>query len=90
MGRSLNLVEDEDTISQTLRLLRITLLGPIREELLDWRTETKLSKAWITASGQLARLRLETPQLNYVSRNLRMQDPSGIVDWQLRHVDILH
>lgn len=54
MGRSLNLVEDEDTISQTLRLFRITLLGPTREELLDWRTETELIKAWITASGELA------------------------------------
>ena len=54
MGLSLNLVEDEDIISQTLRLLRSTLLGPTREELLDWRTETELIKAWITASGELA------------------------------------
>src|SRR5210317_396914 len=42
------------------------------------------------SAKHLAGLRLEIPQLNYVLRNLRMQDPSGIVGWQLRHVDILH
>lgn len=53
-GRRLNLVGDHDAISQTLRLLRITLLGPTREELMDWRTETGLLQEWITASEELS------------------------------------
>lgn len=53
-GRRLNLVGDDIAISQTLRLLRITLLGPTREELLDWRTEPELLEEWITAGEELA------------------------------------
>jgi hypothetical protein len=53
-GRRLNLVGDDYAISQALRLLRITLLGPTREELLDWRTETGLLQEWIAASKELS------------------------------------
>jgi hypothetical protein len=53
-GRKLNLVGDADAISQTLRLLRITLLGPTRDELLNWRTEPELIKEWLAASNELA------------------------------------
>jgi hypothetical protein len=38
-GRRLNLVGEPVDISHALRLLRITLLGPTREELYQWRTE---------------------------------------------------
>lgn len=53
-GRKLNLVGHKDAISQTLRLLRITLLGPTRAELEDWRTEKDLVNEWIAASEELA------------------------------------
>ncbi|MCG8413001.1 MAG: cyclic nucleotide-binding domain-containing protein, partial [Pseudomonadales bacterium] len=53
-GRKLNLVGHRDAISQTLRLLRITLLGPTREELQNWRTEKPLIDEWTAASEELA------------------------------------
>jgi len=40
--RKLNLVGDADAISQALRLLRYTLLGPTREELDNWDTDPAL------------------------------------------------
>ncbi len=53
-GRKLNLVGHQDAISQTLRLLRITLLGPTRAELDNWRTEPALRDEWLAASEELA------------------------------------
>ncbi len=53
-GRKLNLVGHRDAISQTLRLLRITLLGPTRDELQNWRTERPLIDEWTAASEELA------------------------------------
>lgn len=53
-GRKLNLVGDADALSQTLRLLRITLLGPTRDELKNWRTEPDLMDEWLAASDELA------------------------------------
>lgn len=53
-GRRLNLVGDESAISQTLRLLRITLLGPTRAELENWQTEPALLEEWLAASEELA------------------------------------
>jgi CRP-like cAMP-binding protein len=53
-GRKLNLVGHEDALSQALRLLRITLLGPTEAELVDWRTEPELRKEWLAAADELA------------------------------------
>lgn len=53
-GRKLNLVGHEDALSQALRLLRITLLGPTEAELIDWRTEPELRKEWLAAADELA------------------------------------
>lgn len=53
-GRKLHLVGHADAISQTLRLLRITLLGPTRAELENWRTEKPLIDEWLAASEELA------------------------------------
>lgn len=53
-GRKLNLIGEEADISHALRLLRITLLGPSREELRNWKTEPELSDEWLAASDELA------------------------------------
>ncbi len=53
-GRKLNLVGERTAISHTLRLLRITLLGPTRAELDNWRTEAPLRDEWLAASRELA------------------------------------
>jgi len=53
-GRRLNLVGEEDDISHALRLLRITLFGPTRHELENWKTEPELRDEWLAASKELA------------------------------------
>lgn len=53
-GRKLNLVGERTDISHALRLLRITLLGPTRQELENWRTEVPLRDEWLAASKELA------------------------------------
>lgn len=53
-GRKLNLVGNADDISHALRLLRITLLGPTREELERWNTEAELRDEWLAAAEELA------------------------------------
>ena len=53
-GRRLNLVGERTDISHALRLLRITLLGPTREELDVWGTETALRDEWLAAANELA------------------------------------
>lgn len=53
-GRKLNLVGEAVDISHALRLLRITLLGPTREELDKWHTETALRDEWLAAADELA------------------------------------
>ncbi len=53
-GRRLNLVGDAVAISQALRLLRITLLGPTRRELDTWDTEEGLKQEWLATSQELA------------------------------------
>lgn len=53
-GRELNLVGERTDISHALRLLRITLLGPTRAELEDWRTEAPLRDEWLAAAKELA------------------------------------
>lgn len=53
-GRRLNLVGSEEAISQALRLLRITLLGPTRDELEGWSTPAEIREEWLAASDYLA------------------------------------
>ncbi len=53
-NRKLNLVGDEPAISQALRLLRITLVGPTPAELDAWGTETSLKQEWLEVAEELA------------------------------------
>ncbi|MBN4075028.1 MAG: hypothetical protein COA71_07105 [SAR86 cluster bacterium] len=53
-GRLLNLVGEADDISRALRLLRLTLLGPIKAELDHWGTEERLKNEWLNAAEYLA------------------------------------
>jgi hypothetical protein len=52
--RKLNLVGDAESISQALRFLRYTLLGPTREELDNWDTEEALKNEWLGVSDAVA------------------------------------
>ena len=52
--RKLNLVGEKTDISHALRLLRITLFGPSKDELVAWQTETRLAEEWLAASKELA------------------------------------
>ena len=53
-GRRLRLVGDEVDISQALRLLRFTLLGPTESELVNWGTEPETRREWLEVSKALA------------------------------------
>lgn len=53
-GRRLNLVGEAADISHALRLLRITLFGPTRDELNGWQTDKALANEWLAASEELA------------------------------------
>ena len=52
--RKINLVGDADAISQALRLIRYTLLGPDRSELEQWHTDEDLKNEWLAVSESLA------------------------------------
>ncbi len=52
--RRLNLVGDSAAISQAMRLLRFTLLGPTRAELDKWHTEPGLKEEWLGVATALA------------------------------------
>ena len=52
--RRLNLVGHRADISQAMRLLRFTLLGPTAEELDKWHTDEALKQEWLAVSGELA------------------------------------
>ena len=52
--RRLNLVGNRDSISQAMRLLRFTLLGPSRAELDQWHTDEALKEEWLQVSAALA------------------------------------
>ncbi|MDG2090532.1 MAG: hypothetical protein P8J61_05400 [Gammaproteobacteria bacterium] len=53
-GRLLNLVGEADNIFRALRLLRLTLLGPIKAELDHWGTAEHLKNEWLQAAEYLA------------------------------------
>jgi len=53
-GRKIKLVGEETDISHALRLLRMTLMGPTREELDSWDTEDALKEEWLAVSRALA------------------------------------
>ncbi|MBT4162260.1 MAG: MBL fold metallo-hydrolase, partial [Gammaproteobacteria bacterium] len=53
-GKKLNLVGEADDISQALRLLRFTLMGPTRQELDSWNTETPLKEEWLAVADAIA------------------------------------
>ena len=53
-GRRLNLVGEADDISRILRLLRLTLLGPSKQELESWGTPPRLQQEWLAAAQHLA------------------------------------
>lgn len=52
--RKLNLVGHAHAISQAMRLLRFTLLGPSRAELDQWHTEEPLKREWLDVAAELA------------------------------------
>ncbi|MFK7862788.1 MAG: cyclic nucleotide-binding domain-containing protein [Pseudohongiellaceae bacterium] len=53
-NRKLNIVGEKSDISHALRLLRITLFGPTRQELNGWNTESALKEEWLAACAELA------------------------------------
>lgn len=53
-GRKIKLVGEEADISHALRLLRLTLMGPTRDELDRWGTESELKEEWLAVSHALA------------------------------------
>ena len=53
-GRKIKLVGEEADISQALRLLRLTLMGPTRGELEKWETASALKEEWLAVSQALA------------------------------------
>ncbi|MFT5219085.1 MAG: hypothetical protein ACI9LO_001593 [Planctomycetota bacterium] len=53
-NRKLNLVGNAESISQALRLLRLTLMGPTPSELEHWKTEAQLKTEWLNVSQELA------------------------------------
>ena len=53
-GRKLNLVGTKNDISQALRLMRYTLMGPTRAELDEWGTEAGLKKEWLDVAAAIA------------------------------------
>ena len=55
-GRKINLVGESADISQVLRLLRYTLVGPTLSELQAWDTDPQLQAEWLAASEALALL----------------------------------
>jgi hypothetical protein len=48
-GRKLGLAGTREQLTDVLDLLRLTLLGPTREELESWGTETALREEWLNA-----------------------------------------
>ena len=53
-GRKIKLIGEEADISHALRLMRLTLTGPTREELDRWGTEAGLKEEWLAVSDALA------------------------------------
>jgi hypothetical protein len=53
-GRKIKLIGEETDISQALRLMRLTLTGPTREEFDRWGTESGLKEEWLAVSDALA------------------------------------
>lgn len=53
-NKLLNLVGEADVISRALRLLRLTLLGPVKEELDSWGTTDELKHEWLAGAEYLA------------------------------------
>ena len=53
-GRKLNLVGTKNDISQALRLMRYTLLGPTPAELDEWETDEALKKEWLEVAAAIA------------------------------------
>ncbi len=53
-GRKLNLVGESADITRIMRLLRLTLLGPSKQELESWGTDPHLQREWLAASQHLA------------------------------------
>ena len=53
-GRKLNMIGTKNDISQALRLMRYTLMGPTRAELDEWGTEAGLKKEWLDVAAAIA------------------------------------
>lgn len=53
-GKKLNLVGEKEDISQVLRLLRFTLMGPTRAELDAWETDEPLKEEWLAVADAIA------------------------------------
>lgn len=53
-GRKIKLVGSETDISQALRLLRLTLLGPTENELKAWETKPEIREEWLGIVNRIA------------------------------------
>lgn len=53
-GERLNLIGDEAAISHAIRVLRLTLTGPVAAELDAWGTDPELKKEWLEVADTLA------------------------------------
>ncbi|MBT8136561.1 MAG: cyclic nucleotide-binding domain-containing protein [Gammaproteobacteria bacterium] len=53
-GRKLAIAGDRAAISQALRLLRLTLTGPVAAELDAWGTDAELKNEWLQVANALA------------------------------------
>lgn len=87
-GRLLNLVGEVDDISRALRLLRLTLLGPTKQELDHWGTDELLKSEWLNASEFLA-LKDDKQQIRDVDSFFNIIPfENGVA--QTSHVEITH
>lgn len=80
-GRKIKLVGSEADISQALRLLRLTLLGPTENELKRWQTKPEIREEWLGIINQIA-LQDKKGEVIPVEGffDLRPFDTSGLVD----------
>lgn len=89
-GRRLNLVGEEADISQALRLLRFTLLGPTRDELTEWRTESGLKDEWLAVAIELALKDKQgkvIPVEDFFNAIPFVNGSAWVGDQQIKHID---
>ncbi len=92
-GKKINLVGEQKEISQALRLVRYTLMGPTREELDAWGTEEPLKEEWLSVADAIA-LKYENGDIIPVEEFFNpCPFEDGVVqigDLTIKHVDLDH